>query len=405
MTSQINFGGIDAAYPVAGEDNDSQGFRNNFTVIKDNFQTAYNEISGLQATSIQANAVNTLNANTFINGGVYNASERLLYDNGSINGAVLLDYSFGTFQTMTLVGSTVIGNIDNWPVAGTATSMTLEVVVDNTGWTLTFPSTVTLGYTSIANINDRTVTFTETGTYVFQFSSVDGGSNIMLRDLTRNRGVVQGNLVLQSVVSNVTVTPIAFTITEVGGQAQGTITADYFVGNVITVSSNSGSFTGNVTAGNLIANVGIYGNIQTAIQSNITGLGVLTSLQVSGNANVGNLTTTGITDMCGGSAYGLQYITATQSGSETILSNVGLAVVEAAANISLFSLTMPATPMNGQAIKIVFGSNTITSLSHVATGGAAILSALTTVNVAGGSYGGEWVYYNSGTKAVWYRVA
>ena len=40
MSSNINPNNIDTAYPVAGQDNDSQGFRDNFTNIKTNFSSA-----------------------------------------------------------------------------------------------------------------------------------------------------------------------------------------------------------------------------------------------------------------------------------------------------------------------------------------------------------------------------
>ena len=49
MTSQINPNNIDGTYPVAGQDNNSQGFRDNFTNTKTNFQLAANEISDLQS--------------------------------------------------------------------------------------------------------------------------------------------------------------------------------------------------------------------------------------------------------------------------------------------------------------------------------------------------------------------
>ena len=48
MTSQINPNNIDGSYPVAGQDNNSQGFRDNFTNIKVNFQDAAAEITDLQ---------------------------------------------------------------------------------------------------------------------------------------------------------------------------------------------------------------------------------------------------------------------------------------------------------------------------------------------------------------------
>ena len=48
MASNINPNNIDGAYPVAGQDNNSQGFRDNFTNIKTNFQFTEDEINDLQ---------------------------------------------------------------------------------------------------------------------------------------------------------------------------------------------------------------------------------------------------------------------------------------------------------------------------------------------------------------------
>ena len=52
MTSQINPSNINGAYPVAGQDNNSQGFRDNFTNTVNNFQFAAAEISDLQSKAI-----------------------------------------------------------------------------------------------------------------------------------------------------------------------------------------------------------------------------------------------------------------------------------------------------------------------------------------------------------------
>ncbi|CAB4129310.1 hypothetical protein UFOVP112_408 [uncultured Caudovirales phage] len=48
MASNINPTNIDITYPIAGQDNDTQGFRNNFTNIKNNLAVAKDEISNLQ---------------------------------------------------------------------------------------------------------------------------------------------------------------------------------------------------------------------------------------------------------------------------------------------------------------------------------------------------------------------
>jgi hypothetical protein len=50
MASNIIPSNIDVTYPVAGQDNDSQGFRDNFTNISSNFSVAATEITQLQNT-------------------------------------------------------------------------------------------------------------------------------------------------------------------------------------------------------------------------------------------------------------------------------------------------------------------------------------------------------------------
>ena len=52
MTSQINPENIDASYPVAGQPNNTQGFRDNFTAIQTYFQAAENEINDLQSKAV-----------------------------------------------------------------------------------------------------------------------------------------------------------------------------------------------------------------------------------------------------------------------------------------------------------------------------------------------------------------
>ena len=48
MASDINPDTIDSSYPVAGQDNSTQGFRTNFAAIKTNFAYAEEEINDLQ---------------------------------------------------------------------------------------------------------------------------------------------------------------------------------------------------------------------------------------------------------------------------------------------------------------------------------------------------------------------
>ena len=61
MTSLINFAAINENFPVAGQDNDTQTFRDNFSTIRDNFEAAKSEI-----TDLQDNAARTDEDNDFL---------------------------------------------------------------------------------------------------------------------------------------------------------------------------------------------------------------------------------------------------------------------------------------------------------------------------------------------------
>jgi hypothetical protein len=61
VTSNINFAAINENFPVAGQDNDTQTFRDNFDTIKTNFSEAKTEI-----TDLQDNAARTDQDNDFL---------------------------------------------------------------------------------------------------------------------------------------------------------------------------------------------------------------------------------------------------------------------------------------------------------------------------------------------------
>jgi len=61
LTSLINFAAINENFPVAGQDNDTQTFRDNFSTIRDNFEAAKSEI-----TDLQDNAARTDQDNDFL---------------------------------------------------------------------------------------------------------------------------------------------------------------------------------------------------------------------------------------------------------------------------------------------------------------------------------------------------
>ena len=67
MTSARVSATIDADFPVAGVDNDSQGFRDNFSIIRDGLATANAEITELQTNTAKLNDDNDFNGNVIAN--------------------------------------------------------------------------------------------------------------------------------------------------------------------------------------------------------------------------------------------------------------------------------------------------------------------------------------------------
>ena len=415
MASQINYNIIDGTYPVAGQDNSSQGFRDNFTNIKNNFESAYEEITDLQNKVILASPLNNgtfnnnLQGNLITNAQMQGIREKYFNVGNAVSGSVNVDFNTGTFQTMTLSGSATISGFTSFAATnGSFARIVLQIIVANSAHTVTMPASVTKAY-DIAGYNttSRVLTFDGPGTYTYEVGTIDGGTSFYLVDWVNNKTrVMGGNLIITTDVGGAATTGITMTVTNIGGVAIGNITANNFIGNMISTGTDA-SFTGNVTANYFIANSGIQGNLITNVQPNVTLLGTLTSLAVSGNANVGNLTVNGISDLCGGDAYGVELVTATDGGSTTLSNAAGFAVVNPTSSpISSYTVIMPTGAMQGQVIRISF-ANTITTLTHGGSGTDTVYGSLngTTVNT---TVDGSWIYYANATinsgNGVWYRI-
>ena len=191
MTSQINPNDIDGAYPVAGQDNDSQGFRDNFTNTSTNFQYAADEITDLQNNAVLKAALTGTTLDNNMNGSLlynFEASQVAGTVNplGTTTGTVTLDWTNGSYQTLTTSGSVVLG-FTNFPASGVSASIVLRITVSSTAYTLTLPAAVSIGTANLQGYASNVITFSTTGTYIFEFTTVNGGSAISVVDLIRNR--------------------------------------------------------------------------------------------------------------------------------------------------------------------------------------------------------------------------
>jgi hypothetical protein len=158
LTSLINFAAINENFPVAGQDNDTQVFRDNFSTIRDNFSAAKTEI-----TDLQDNAARTDQDNDFLYNVVGSLTLQDAYlrkkDYGAAITAGTQDISFkqAMYHIVKFGAPTTSLSFSEFPIGavdanglGQIGKATLELYGDGTARTITF---TTSGSTVIKKIN------------------------------------------------------------------------------------------------------------------------------------------------------------------------------------------------------------------------------------------------------------
>ena len=201
MASNINPNNIDGSYPVAGQDNNSQGFRDNFTNIVTNFQAAASEITALQNSAILKTALtgttldNNMNHNIIYAVNLNDVSTTRIAST-TTTGTVTLNYASGQYQTVAPSTGSITLAFTNFPASGYFGILRVAIIVTNTAYTVTLPAAVTLGTTGLQGYSGGVITFNTTGTFVFDFSTSDGGTTVTINDVTRANNVLTNPLFL-----------------------------------------------------------------------------------------------------------------------------------------------------------------------------------------------------------------
>ena len=133
MASNINSSDIDANYPVAGQDNDSQGFRDNFNTIKNSLATAKTEITALQDDTAKTNAANDFNGNTIREANMQ-ANTEVIFPTGNLESNTNIDFNNGHYQIVTVTG-TVTLTLTNWAATGRLCKLRVELKADGAAGT------------------------------------------------------------------------------------------------------------------------------------------------------------------------------------------------------------------------------------------------------------------------------
>lgn len=136
MASNIVSETIDSDYPVAGQDNDSQGFRDNFGIIKAGLTTAGSEISDLQTNTAKLNTDNNFLNNKITNAEFQSVSSAY-YAGGTISAGVEVNFNNGHYQAFTIENFDLTLTLTGFP-ADKMSKVIVELYGDNSDRTVTF---------------------------------------------------------------------------------------------------------------------------------------------------------------------------------------------------------------------------------------------------------------------------
>lgn len=314
--SQINTNGINTNYPVPGQNNSSQGFRDNFAQIKTGLNTAGTEITDLQNKAVLKAALdNSVLNNDMANTLISNASTRgwraTTYNLGNaLSGTVLVDVNKADVHYGTVTANVNL-QFGSWAPTNTESSVTLRLTVANANAVISLPNQVissnnNYGVTILENYANISNTATLTApanveVVEYTFTTLDCGNTITVSPvnrpyqstqvITRNPpptgepGDVNGTIAVSTQVTQLHITssnasdyftlasgdtselypelPVVFT----GTSFEGNITSGttYYIRNVVsnttfTVSSTIGGGNVNLagSTGNMYLNPASY---------------------------------------------------------------------------------------------------------------------------------------------------
>ena len=188
MASNISFTTIDETFPVAGQDNNSQGFRDNFSLIKNGLATAASEITALQNGSASLSQDNDFGGHAISNA-VYNKFYGAVLVTNNVNStSIPVSANNGPYQVLTIgPGSTFTITFQDWPAitgygpvyacvklhlfSNQSSSKTINFATANGG---VIKPDVSLGGSAVTLPADGT-------SKVVEFWTYNGGSTVFMR--------------------------------------------------------------------------------------------------------------------------------------------------------------------------------------------------------------------------------
>lgn len=194
MASNIRVNEIDTAFPQAGVDNDTRGFRDNFSIIETNFSNAKTEIEALQTNTVKLNEANNFAGTAVIDANLDSSTQKVLQSVTFTDGPETPQVNFtnGHYQILRFGGDKTVV-LSEWPLPSSAggnnedrlAKITLEIARgegNSNETTVTF--TASGGGTIYAESESgNVVTWNDDNIRIIEFWTSNGGATVFMKEV------------------------------------------------------------------------------------------------------------------------------------------------------------------------------------------------------------------------------
>ena len=196
MASTIRTQEIATDYPQAGVDNDTRGFRDNFSIIEANFVSSKDEIETLQNNTVKLNIANNFAGTAVIDANLDSVTQKVLQSTTFTDGPEQPQINFvnGHYQVLRFGGDkTCI--LSEWPLPSSAggnnedrlAKITLEIArasgnSNSTDVTFTAGAGGTI-FLDSTNMATTTITLSDDNIVLVEFWTTNGGVTVFGRKL------------------------------------------------------------------------------------------------------------------------------------------------------------------------------------------------------------------------------
>lgn len=180
-TTSNYISGIDSEYPVAGQDNDSQGFRDNFTNISLALTSINGDVTDLQVNTVKINQTNNFGDNVIQQAQFQNCSVSIYDDTATAkSGDFTVNYENGSFQKFALDRGTHNITLSNLPSSDKSGSLFLELSADTS-----FNTYINFISNSLVNLSsdDLPYQITQDNPFIIEVISDGVSGNLFVKKL------------------------------------------------------------------------------------------------------------------------------------------------------------------------------------------------------------------------------